>query len=73
MGKILLSKNQIELMNVIQSFRFMPQKALLDMVKMMGLYKYRQSLGYAVRKLEEVGYIDSFLYGNNWKVLYITY
>lgn len=72
MREIILSKNQIELLNIIQSFRFMPQKAVLDMARMLGLYRYRQSLGVSVRKLEKVEYVRSFLYGNNWKVLYIT-
>lgn len=70
--KILISKNQIELLNIVQSFRFIPQRAVLEIVKNLGLYRYRQSLGFSIRKLEEVGYLNSFLYGNNWKVLYIT-
>lgn len=59
-------------MEVIQSFRYIPLKVLLEVAKGRGLYSYKQSLNRVLLKLKEVGYLNSFLYGNNWKVVYIT-
>jgi len=72
MNRIRMTKNQIEILDVIQSFRYMPLKVLIIIAKKRGLYSYQQSLSRLILKLEDAGYLRGFLYGNNWKVVYIT-
>lgn len=72
MEKIRINKNQIEIMEIIQSFRYIPLKVLVEVAKSRRLYSYKQTLNRVLLKLENVGYLKSFLYGNNWKVVYIT-
>jgi hypothetical protein len=45
---------------------------LIIIAKKRGLYSYQQSLSRLILKLEDAGYLRGFLYGNNWKVVYIT-
>ncbi len=70
--KLILNKSQIELLDIIQSFRYIPLKVLVEVTKSRSLYSYKQTLNRVLLKLERVGYLRSFLYGNNWKVVYIT-
>lgn len=72
MKNIRITYNQIELLEIIESFRFLPLKVLTKITKKKGLYSYRQSLQKAISKLEERGLLKSFYYGNNWKVVYLT-
>jgi len=72
MRNLRITYNQIEILDVIYSFRYLPLKVLTVIAKKRGLYSYRQTLGSAVTKLEKKELIRSFYYGNNWKVVYIT-
>jgi hypothetical protein len=72
MKNIRITYNQIELLDTIHSFRYLPLKVLIKIAKKHGFYSDRFTLGRTILKLENRGYIKSFYYGNNWKVLYIT-
>lgn len=72
MENIRITYNQIELVDTIHSFRYLPLKVLIKIAKKQNLYSHKQNLGRIIIKLEKRGYIKSFFYGNNWKVLYIT-
>ena len=72
MRNLRITYNQIEVLDIIYSFRYLPLKVLTVIAKKRELYSYRQTLGSAVIKLEKKGLIRSFYYGNNWKVVYIT-
>lgn len=72
MKNIRITYNQIELLDTIHSFRYLPLKVLVKIAKKQNLYSHKQNLGRIIIKLEKRGYIKSFFYGNNWKVLYIT-
>jgi hypothetical protein len=72
MKNLRITYNQIEVLDMIYSFRYLPLKVLILMVKRRGIYSFEQSLGKAVIKMEKQGIIKSFYYGNNWKVVYIT-
>jgi len=72
MKNIRITYNQIELLDTIHSFRYLPLKVLVKIAKKHGFYSDRFTLGRTILKLENRGYIKSFYYGNNWKVLYIT-
>ncbi len=72
MKNIRITYNQIELLKIIESFRFLPLKVLTKITKKKGLYSYRQSLQKAISRLEERGLLKTFYYGNNWKVVYLS-
>ena len=72
MKDIRITYNQIELLDTIHSFRYLPLKVLVKIAKKQNLYSHKQNLGRIIIKLEKRGYLKSFFYGNNWKVLYIT-
>ena len=72
MNKKRVTKNQIELMKIIHSFRYIPVKVLLIACQKAGLYQYRESLSVALKKLQDHGWIESVFYGNKWKVVYLT-
>jgi hypothetical protein len=72
MKNIRITYNQIELLDTIHSFRYLPLKVLVKIAKKQNLYSHKQNLGRIIIKLEKRGYLKSFFYGNNWKVLYIT-
>lgn len=72
MKNIRLTYNQIELLRIIYSFKYLPLRGLLEITKSKGLFSYKESLHKVLGKLERKGLISSFYYGNNWKVVYIT-
>lgn len=72
MSRIRMTENQMEILDIIQSFRYIPLKVLIIIASRRGLYLYQQSLSRLILKLEDAGYLRGFLYGNNWKVVYIT-
>lgn len=67
-----LTYNQIELLRIIYSFKYLPLRGLLEITKANGLFGYKESLHKVIKKLERLGLVNSFFYGNNWKVVYIT-
>lgn len=69
---IQLTKNQIQLLDIIQSFRYLPLKILTKIAQDQGLYTFRQNISPVLKKFEDGGIINSFRYGNNAKVVYIT-
>lgn len=69
---IRLNKNRVELLHIIQSFKFIPLKGLAEIAKARDLYRYIQNLRNVLRKLEEAELIKSFLYGNKSKAFYLT-
>lgn len=72
MIRIIINKNKIELLKIIQGFRYVPFKGLLYIAKSQRLYVHLSSLSRAVKKLKTDGLVRSFLYGNNQAVVYIT-
>ncbi|MCB9789975.1 replication-relaxation family protein [Candidatus Nomurabacteria bacterium] len=72
MNKIRITYNQIEVLDIIESFRYLPIKVLRTIAKQKGLYSHRQSLEKAIIGMESKGLLKSFYYGNNWKVVYLT-
>lgn len=72
MKKIRLNKNQIEVLKIIQSFRYIPMKVLMKIVFEREVYGHLSGLSRGLNRLEYSGFIKSFLYGNNWKVVFIT-
>lgn len=72
MKNLRITYNQIELLDMIYSFRYIPLKVLVKMSKRRGIYSSIQSLSISIIKLEKRGILKSFYYGNNWKVVYIT-
>ncbi len=72
MKKIRLNKNQIETLKIIQSFRYLPMKVLMGIVFEKKVYSHLSGLSKGLNRLEYSGLIKSFLYGNNWKVVFIT-
>jgi hypothetical protein len=72
MNKIRITYNQIGILDIIESFRYLPIKVLRTIAKQQGLYSHRQSLEKSIISLEKKGLLKSFYYGNNWKVVYLT-
>ena len=72
MKNLRITYNQIEVLDIIHSFRYLPLRVLVSIAKKRELYLYRQNLGNAVLKMENNNLVKSFYYGNNWKVVYIT-
>lgn len=72
MKNMRITYNQIEILEIIHSFRYMPLKVLVIIAKKEKLYAFRQNISRIINKLEERGYVKSFYYGNNWKVVYLT-
>jgi hypothetical protein len=50
----------------------MPLKVLVKIAKKEKLYAFRQNISRIINRLEKRGYVKSFYYGNNWKVVYLT-
>lgn len=69
---IKITKNIIELLKIIDEFRYLPIKSLIEILKIKGFYNTRASLTRITILLEKKELIRSFVYGNNWKVIYLT-
>jgi len=67
-----ITYNQIEILDIVHSFRYLPLKVLVKIAKRENLYAFRQNISRIINVLEDRGYIKSFYYGNNWKVVYLT-
>ncbi|MBN1968695.1 MAG: replication-relaxation family protein [Candidatus Delongbacteria bacterium] len=72
MRELRITRNQIEIIKLIHSFRYLPFKALLYICKEKGIYRHKSNLSKIISKLEKDNILNSFLYGNNWKVVYLT-
>lgn len=72
MKNIRITYNQIEILDIVHSFRYLPLKVLVKIAKRENLYAFRQNISRIINVLEDRGYIKSFYYGNNWKVVYLT-
>ena len=72
MKNIRITYNQIEILDIVHSFRYLPLKVLVKIAKRENLYAFRQNISRIINVLEDRSYIKSFYYGNNWKVVYLT-
>ncbi|MFH1543244.1 MAG: replication-relaxation family protein [Patescibacteria group bacterium] len=72
MKNIRITYNQIEILDIVNSFRYLPLKVLVKIAKKEKLYAFRQNISRIVNRLEQRGFIKCFYYGNNWKVIYLT-
>jgi len=70
MGK-LLTKNMLEVLRFIESFRFLPLSVLVEICIENGIYAKRESVSRVIKRLEERNFIGSYLWGNNSKALFI--
>lgn len=64
--------NQIQLLDIIRCFRFLPIKALFKIADTKGLYSRRASITDVVKKFEKLEMVKSFYYAHNTKVVYLT-
>ncbi len=64
--------NQIQLLDIIRCFRFLPIKALFKIADTKGLYSRRASITDVVKKFEKLDMVKSFYYAHNTKVVYLT-
>ncbi len=67
-----ITYNQIEILEIIYSFRYLPLKVLVKIARRNKLYAFRQNISRIINRLVKENYLKSFYYGNNWKVLYLS-
>lgn len=66
-----LTKNKIEILKIIESFRFLPLGVLVDICIENKIYTKRESISRVIKQLEAQELIGSYMWGNNSKALFI--
>ncbi len=67
----MLTKNKIEVLRIIESFRFLPLSVLVDICIENKIYAKRESISRVIKDLEAQGLIGSYMWGNNSKALFV--
>lgn len=67
----MLTKNKIEVLRIIESFRFLPLGVLVDICIENKIYTKRESISRVIKQLKKENLIGSYMWGNNSKALFV--
>lgn len=72
MRNVFYTLKQLQMLDIIRCFRFIPMKVLFSICYARGIYRRQATISDVNKKFEKLGLTRSFYYSNGCKVIYIT-